>query len=135
MVLSKMMKCYIAARTAQEELVREMYKKIRQQGHEISYDWTHTTAIMRPYAKHEDSVRAFAEEEIRGILDADIFIILSDPQGTGCILKWGQQLRNAYKIMAKALAYTPLVTTMKQLFSTSYHVLKGWGPSKKFCKT
>lgn len=83
------MKFYIASRTAKKDDVLAIYELIKEKGHEISYDWTSTWTMDRPYEPKAEMIGALAHEEIQGILNSDIFVIISDEKGTGMYIELG----------------------------------------------
>ena len=64
------MKIYVATKFTRKEEVLEIYKKLREHGHEITTDWT----------VHElDPKRAteYAEEDMRGVQECEVLTHLS----------------------------------------------------------
>lgn len=96
------MKFYIAARLAKADTVKEIYQHIQDLGHEIAFDWMHTTDIHRPYAENARKVCEFADAEAKGILETDVFIILSDPGGTGMYVELGIAIAKYYFTKGKS---------------------------------
>jgi hypothetical protein len=94
------MKFYIAARTSQLSIVKEMVKEIELEGHEISHDWTAVkdADLPRPYSAHAEKVRIFAENGVEGVKNADVFVILSDIGGTGMYVEMGMALASNARI-------------------------------------
>lgn len=82
------MKVYVATRTSRKEEVREIYKKLIEMGHEITEDWTKHKSI-KPYIKNQKMASKYAVEDINGVLDADVFILLCDEGGTGMFVEMG----------------------------------------------
>ena len=79
------MKFYIAARTALREEVIEIYEKIKERGHEISYDWMEVwekLGLRRPYEKQSKIAKLHVEKVIAAIKTSDVFIMISDKEGT-----------------------------------------------------
>lgn len=58
--------------------MKEIYRKLREKGHEISYDWTKLN-IQRPFSLSDQK---YSQKIIRAIEDSDVFILISDSGGT-----------------------------------------------------
>lgn len=85
------MKIYVAGKFEDKETIRAIYKKIEELGHEISYDWT-THQPIRPYADNPDRASYYSSNEIKGILDSDIFICLTHDAGKTLLMEFGAAL-------------------------------------------
>lgn len=90
------MKFYIASRFGNKDRVREVYEALRAKGHEITTDWTVHTAI-KPYGNNVDLAKEYAMEEVSGVGDCDVFILLGDEGGTGMYIEMGMALSRATK--------------------------------------
>lgn len=74
------MKFYIASRTKKKDRVAKLYKLLKENGHQIASDWTlHKNT--KPYIKHQDLSRRYALEDVKGVKDCDVFIIVSTGNG------------------------------------------------------
>lgn len=82
------MKVYVAARFGQKEIVKEIYKYLKKNGHSITHDWTEHESI-KPYDENTRKATLFAERDIDGVLNCDVFILLSDGGGTGMYVELG----------------------------------------------
>lgn len=86
------MKIYVAARFHDKEKVKEIYTLLKQNGHEISADWTWHTKF-NPYSKHVQEVKSYATEDIEGIKNCDVFILLTSKEaGAGSSTELGAAL-------------------------------------------
>lgn len=74
------MEFYVAARLNLGDKVSEAYKKIRDRGHEISFDWTDQKFI-QPYYSHAEEAIEYSVKHINGVLDSDVFVLLNDEIG------------------------------------------------------
>lgn len=72
-------KVYVAAKFERQEDVRKIYDILRSKGFEISHDWTNHINLP-DFRQNIPLGQQYAEEDINGILNADIFIML--PLGT-----------------------------------------------------
>ena len=76
------MKFYIAARFGLKEKVREIYKKLKDKGHDVTLDWTLHKSI-KPYDKNQELAEKYSIQVISGVRESDIFILLTNEAGTG----------------------------------------------------
>ncbi len=82
------MRVYVAARFGRKEEVRRIYDLLKEKGHEITADWTVHRPI-KPYGENPRMSGAYAEEDVRGVLDADVFLMIGDGGGTGLHVELG----------------------------------------------
>lgn len=75
------MKIYIAARFERKQEVRDLCRLLTEKGHEITADWTLHKPI-KPYEKNQELAQQYSIEDINGVKDSDIFILLSDEGGS-----------------------------------------------------
>ncbi len=73
---------YIAARFARKEEVKAIYSKLQPLRYVPSKDWTNHRAI-KPYDAHPELAREYAIDDVNGARNSDLFILLSDAEGTG----------------------------------------------------
>ncbi len=85
------MKIYVAGKFESKGMILEIYEKLKRAGHEISYDWTGHKNI-KPYPENQDLGKQYSENEVRGILNADVFIYISHERGTTSIMEFGAAL-------------------------------------------
>ncbi len=82
------MKIYIASRFHKKEEVKKLYKLFRDKGYEISSDWTLHKRI-KPYKKNQKIASQYATEDVNGVKNSDIFIMINDNAGTGLYTELG----------------------------------------------
>lgn len=73
------MKVYVAAKFDDKERVKEVYSLLKEAGHTITHEWVHNKASY-PFSKQPTFTAQCAEEDIQGVLAADIFILLSNAE-------------------------------------------------------
>ena len=73
------MKVYIAAKFEKKEEVRSLYKILSEMGHNITSDWT-LHKMIRPYKKNHELAEEYSIEDINGVKDCDVFILLTDEE-------------------------------------------------------
>lgn len=83
------MKFYIASRFGLKEQVGGIYDKLREKGHEVTTDWTRHAPI-KPYADNQDASKRNSMEDIdEGVLESDVFVLISNEAGTGMYVELG----------------------------------------------
>ncbi len=82
------MKFYIAARFNLMDKIKEVYKLLVEEGHEISLDWTEHKPI-KPYDKNINTSKQYSIEDIDGVRNSDVFVLVSDEAGTGMYVELG----------------------------------------------
>lgn len=85
------MKVFVAARFGQKEKVRALYEELEKRGHEVIFDWTKHKPI-KPYIDNQELSARYSNEDIMGVFDCDIFILLADEAGTGMHIEFGAAL-------------------------------------------
>lgn len=73
------MKVYIASKFSDKERTREAHKLLKSAGHEITHDWTNNVQSL-PFSSNPEYTSKCAFEDINGVLQADIFILLSSSE-------------------------------------------------------
>jgi len=74
------MKFYVASSISNKAAVQHAFASLRSAGHEVTTDWTLTDDV--PEAEREakrDYVRSVVKRDFEGILEADVFLLLSEP--------------------------------------------------------
>ena len=82
------MKFYIAARWSLKQKVRAIHKSLKRIGHEVVGDWTLHKPI-KPYDQNKILSKQYSIEDIQGVRDCDIFLLLSSENGTGMYIELG----------------------------------------------
>jgi len=82
------MKVYVASKFENQEKVLEIYGKLRENGHEITVDWTKSDD--KKAKRDHETARKYAERDIKGVKDADVFVLLTtDVPGKGRFIELG----------------------------------------------
>lgn len=103
------MNIYVAGKFEQKEIIREIYKKIEGIGHKIIYDWT-THKSVKNYEPDKDSARIslnqnnfnielanlYTSNELKAIMNCDVFIYLTQEEGTTNKMEFGAALMRAF---------------------------------------
>ncbi|MBN1792862.1 hypothetical protein JW826_04230 [Candidatus Woesearchaeota archaeon] len=89
------MKFYVAAPFSEKERVREIHTLIKRKGHSLSSDWTLHKPI-KPYDQNAETSKEYSEEDVKGAMDCDVFIILtSENKTTGSYLELGAAISSS----------------------------------------
>ena len=76
------MKFYIAARFDNKDKVKDIYNKLKEKGHEVHTDWT-VHPPFYPYSSDPALCEKFSEEDIKGAMGCDVFVLLADEHSNG----------------------------------------------------
>ena len=102
------MKFFISGQINDIAHVRAAIHDVEAAGHEVTHDWTQTDTFLggaedKLANKRESGVRA--EKDIQGVLDCDVYVLVSDNEavGKGMYVELGaalaaHQLRNSPKV-------------------------------------
>ncbi|MDN3451724.1 nucleoside 2-deoxyribosyltransferase [Planococcus sp. APC 3906] len=107
------MKFYIASSFANQDMVKQLSRKLINQGHAQTYDWT-----MNSKAENAEALAAIGQLEKAAVLEADVFFILL-PAGKGSHIELGMALaagKKVYLFSEEADVYDFSATT------TFYHL-------------
>lgn len=67
---------YVAAGSCEIPRAQGVIKAIRAMGFRVTHDWTESVLKYGPLGAPPDTLRAEAENDMRGVLHADIFVLL-----------------------------------------------------------
>lgn len=73
---------YIAARFDNKEGVKRVYDKLMAKGHEVHTDWT-VHEPFYPYHSDPDKCAKYSDEDIKGAMGCDVFVLLADESHNG----------------------------------------------------
>jgi nucleoside 2-deoxyribosyltransferase len=90
------MKIYLAARFDRKDEVRELYNQLIEQGHEITYDWT-THKMIKPYHENQEIAHEYSSNDMEGVKNCDIFILITADGGTGTFIELGAAILSNIK--------------------------------------
>jgi hypothetical protein len=97
------MKIYVASRFANVDEVRRLYGLLRQDGHEITADWT-VHHNVKPYSQNQELATEYAVEDLEGVKNCDVFILLTTEKvGAGSMTEFGAAL------LSSAIRKTPKI--------------------------
>lgn len=99
------MKFYIASGNENARLVSQLSRALTAAGHRQTYDWTQHCASECPSIK---SVRAVAERELSGVMEAELVIVVL-PGGEGTHIELGAALGTGKPVLLFAREVGELV--------------------------
>jgi len=108
------MKFYIAAPFNQREEVKEIYNRLKSLGHEITTDWTNHKYI-KPYNTNQQLARAYAQEDLEGVLSCDVFVLLSDGESQGRNTELGMAIA-LHRVFGKPSIYVIGESNLDSMF-------------------
>jgi len=82
------MKIYIAAPFEKTEHVKEIHRMFMREGHQISADWT-LHKPLKPYDQNPEMCMEYAIEDMDGVLNSDIFVVIATGNSTGHKIELG----------------------------------------------
>ncbi|HEY9481203.1 MAG TPA: hypothetical protein VIR98_03185 [Candidatus Paceibacterota bacterium] len=82
------MKWYFASRVRHQSKIIEISRFLVDLGETVVSDWVHKGSL-KPYSENLSEVQIFSEEVVRSLLSADIFVLISDPEGTDMFVELG----------------------------------------------
>ncbi len=82
-------KVYVASRFNNQQKVKEIYRELIENGFEITVDWTKHKKV-KPYEKNPKMSEKYSKEDIEGVKDSDILILLTtENPGKGMFVEMG----------------------------------------------
>lgn len=85
------MKWYFACRTRHTEKLIGLSKLLESKGETINSDWIYI-GTLKPFEEHLEEVRSASTRCTEAVLDADVFVLISDPEGTDMYAELGMAL-------------------------------------------
>lgn len=82
---------YVASRFDIKNEVRKIYSELKKLGYQIHGDWTGHQPI-KPYEKYPELSREYSVEDLDFARKSDLFILISDEEGTGMHTELGASI-------------------------------------------
>ena len=82
------MKWYFASRTKHQQKVAELSRFLVKAGEMVLSDWVYAEPL-QPYEENMDKALALSREVVKSILNTNIFVLISDPEGTDMFAELG----------------------------------------------
>lgn len=91
------MKIFVSGQLDQKVEIRKVFAQLESHGHTITHDWTRTDDITARYSAVPVEAGRRAAKDILGVLEADVYIILTDNEncGKGMYVELGAALAQA----------------------------------------
>jgi hypothetical protein len=84
-------KFFVTGRSTNYERVADAFKRIKELGHEVTFEWT-TLPMAKPYDENQERAAEYSLLGIQGVVDADVYIIFADKDGSGVFTEFGAAL-------------------------------------------
>jgi hypothetical protein len=97
------MKIYVASKFEKKDMVIDIYKQLTALGYTIAYDWT-THKPIKPYIENQELARQYSDNELKGISECDIFLMVTDENAHTMLMELGAALVKNFKT-GKPLVY------------------------------
>lgn len=85
------MKFFVTGRSDNYPRVAEAFQKIKDLGHEATFEWT-TLPMAKPYDQNQELSAKYAVDTLQGVVDADVYIIFAHKDGNGVFTELGAAL-------------------------------------------
>jgi len=82
------MKWYFASRMKHKSKISDISKFLKDIGETVISDWIYKDSL-KPYKENILKIQPFSEEVVSSLLDTDIFVLISDPEGTDMFIELG----------------------------------------------
>jgi hypothetical protein len=82
------MQWYIASRTKHVEKIKQITDVLTKQGEHVTSDWVNYGKLA-PFEEHMDEVAKLTSDVVASILASDIFVLISDQEGTDMFVELG----------------------------------------------
>lgn len=61
---------------------------LKDKGEAVTSEWLYADSL-KPYAENLNAVQVFTKELLKSLLECDIFVLISDPEGTDMFIELG----------------------------------------------
>lgn len=82
------MKWYFASRIKHQPKVKQICDFLESKNETIVSKWIYKDSL-KPYEENSSAVQSFSKEVVDSLLDCDIFVLISDPEGTDMFIELG----------------------------------------------
>lgn len=84
-------KIYVSGRVRDMDQASSINGLLKEQGHTVTYDWTEAFTT-KPFLDHLEANRIAAENMRKGAMEANVFILIWDPNLLGALQELGMFL-------------------------------------------
>jgi len=85
------MKWYFSSRTRHRQLIKRITRLLKSQGDRVVFDWA-SLPLLEPYKNNQKKSSEVADKIGKAIKEADIFVLISDPEGTDMFVELGMAI-------------------------------------------
>ncbi|OGG93184.1 hypothetical protein A2609_03020 [Candidatus Kaiserbacteria bacterium RIFOXYD1_FULL_47_14] len=82
------MKWYFASRMRHKANIAAISEFLKKNGQTVTSEWAHNGSL-KPYEQNIPDCQLLSKEIVRSLLDTDIFVLISDPEGTDMFIELG----------------------------------------------
>lgn len=93
------MKIYVASKTDNWQSVAFLQERLREGGHKITCDWTVNVKEVGGAAVSDQERQAFADADLQGVRECDVFILLCYTGMCGAYIEFGAALADGKTIL------------------------------------
>ncbi len=86
------MNWYFASRTRHQVALATLSKQLENKGEGIKSTWVYGTETLLPYSENIEKSKKIAVMDIKGVVESDVFVLISDPAGTDMFAELGAAL-------------------------------------------
>ena len=82
------MKWYFASRMKHRSKISDISKFLKDRGEIVISEWVYKDSL-KPYEENISKIQPFSKEVVSSLLDTDIFVLISDSEGTDMFVELG----------------------------------------------
>ncbi len=86
------MKIYVAGKWEQRELINGFIRRLKALGYQITHNWTHEDDSGLEGEARENYLVSCAQDDLEGVLRADVLLVFHHPGGQGLFVEVGAAL-------------------------------------------
>lgn len=86
------MKIYVAGKWEQRGMIAEHIRILKCLGYQVTHNWTTESDEGLEGENRENYLRSCAEDDLEGVLRADVILVFHHPQGQGLFVETGVAL-------------------------------------------
>jgi hypothetical protein len=94
------MKFYVATKWNRKDEAKRVIAALQERGHEITHDWTEEEdSLGLPDAARAEFYALCAADDVDGVLDADVMLLLHDAAARGAYVELGIALAHGVRVI------------------------------------
>lgn len=119
------MKFFVTGRSSNFATVEQAFARIKKLGHEVTFEWT-ALPMIKPYGENQRKAAEYADRAIKGVVEADVYVIFAHKDGNGVHTEFGAALA-AHELKKKPRIYA--IGTEQHIAMFNYHPAIQWKES------